>query len=75
MSMRRLCLDATPHLLGSKGNTTKITLDAKLYRGVMLDKIEAIGPRGGKMIGWRAANRRNYQFATWSDTMTDAATR
>ena len=50
-----------------------ITLDATSYRGVPLDKMVEIGPRGGQRVWWRASVARGYLIASWSPTRDQAA--
>jgi hypothetical protein len=50
-----------------------IQLNAATFRGVVLDRMESRGPRGGCQVLWRAASKRGYQVATWSWTKADAA--
>lgn len=62
---------STTHLHGVGPAT--ITENAAVHRGVTLDRLESTGPRGGKIVLWRAAAKRQYQVASWSATKGDAA--
>jgi hypothetical protein len=53
-------------------STGIITEDACTFRGVVLDRMDCTGPRGGKETLWRAATKRHYQMASWSTTKADA---
>lgn len=54
-------------------STGKITVNATTFRGVTLDRMDVVGPKGGKSVMWRAAAKREYQMASWSHTREDAA--
>ena len=57
---------------------TSKTENAKTVNGVSLDRLIAIGPRGGKKIYWRRADRRESptrMVSTWDDTQAGALSR
>lgn len=55
------------------GRTAVITEGATQFRGVLLDRAEIQGPRGGVSVAWRAASLRTALVATWCDTRDEAA--
>ena len=55
-----------------------ITENATRYNGTTLDRLEVTGPRGGKYVYWRRADRRESAerlVSTWDHTQSAAAAR
>jgi hypothetical protein len=54
-------------------NPIAVTENAVVKNGVALDRMECRGDRGGKIIVWRAASRRNHIMAGWHSTQAQAS--
>lgn len=46
--------------------------DHCIYKGITLDRMVVIGPRGGRKVYWMPARKRNYLVASWSQTRDQA---
>ena len=47
-------------------------LDAANVFGIVLDRLDVVGPRGGKQTLWRQASARTCQMAAWHETKKSA---
>ena len=52
---------------------TTIKNNVAVKNGISLDVMVEVGPRGGVEKWYRASHKRDWQLATWSSTMAQAA--
>jgi hypothetical protein len=50
-----------------------IILDCTICKGITLDKMTCVGPRGGTKVYWRAASKRGAWIGHWHPTQRQAA--
>jgi hypothetical protein len=51
----------------------EIIHDCTTFKGITLDKMVCVGPRGGRKTYWRAAIKRGAWIGYWHSTQRQAA--